>query len=459
MTFSPERAAIRFGCGLSPRQAAPSSVDDMLALLNGADRAAAEFPIPGMGVIYDAVIKERAARRAARNAKTEEDRDAANEAIREERRALRIAAAGWMGQSLMRRVQTADGFRERLVAFWTDHFSARGKVQALTLSQINYAEEAIRPHVAGPFSELLRAAVTHPLMVHYLDQMASIGPNSRSGKRHPGSGLNENLAREVLELHTLGVGGPYTQDDVYQFAKLLTGLGFRPDRGLHFRKGASEPGWHSVLGQAYDGDAGLAAIHHALDDLARHPATARHIATKLALHFVGDRPDAGLVEAMERRFNDTGGDLTAVYEALLIHETAWAHQPGNVKQPIDFVTSSLRALDLRPRQMPGKRFARMRRLFYNPLILMGQTWGQPSGPDGWPEADEDWITPQRLAARLQWAMFAPLRLRRTLPDPREFVDMALGSEAPEEVRFAAAAAETRPEGVGVVLSSAAFQRM
>ncbi|MEM7733758.1 MAG: DUF1800 family protein, partial [Pseudomonadota bacterium] len=200
-------------------------------------------------------------------------------------------------------------------------------------------------------------------------------------------------------------------------------------------------------------------IHAALEDLATHAATARHITRKLAVHFVGDTPDPALVGALERRFNETRGDLLSVYETLLSHPGAWGHQPGNVKQPFDFIGSSLRALDVQPRQMPMKRLGRMRRFFYDPLTLMGQTWGRPTGPDGWPEADEDWITPARLAARLQWAMFTPLRLRRTLPDPRDFVDVALGGQATEQVRFAAKAAETRPEGVGLVLSSVAFQRM
>ncbi len=459
MSFTPDRAAIRFGCGLSPTRAAPGSVDDMLGALSGPDQAATDFPIPGMDPVYANLLAERDARRAYRKAKTEEDREAASKTLTQTRRSLRIEAAGWFGQTLLRRAQTPDGFRERLVAFWTDHFTAQGKVQSLILSQANYAEEAIRPHVTGRFADMLRATTTHPLMLHYLDQISSIGPNSRAGKRNPDRGLNENLAREVLELHTLGVGGPYTQDDVRAFANLLTGMGFDYKRGFAFRKAASEPGEHAILDGRYDGGGGLDAIHAALDDLATHPATARHIAGKLAVHFVGDNPDPALVEALETRFNDTQGDLLAVCEALLTHPAAWTHQPGNVKQPVDFIGSSLRALDVQPRQMPMKRLGRMRRFFYDPLTLMGQTWGQPTGPDGWPEADEDWITPARLAARLQWAMFTPLRLRRTLPDPRDFVDVALGDLAPEEVRFAANAAETRPEGVGIVLSSVAFQRM
>lgn len=459
MSFSPERAAIRFGCGLSPRQAPPNSVDDMLAMLNGPDLAAETFPVPGMDPIYDAMVRERAARRAHRAAKTQADRDETTKALRRERRAVRVKAAGWLGQALMRRAQTADGFRERLVAFWTDHFTAGGKFQGLRLAQGNYAEEAIRPHVSGRFSDMLRATTTHPLMMHYLDQILSVGPNSRAGLRDPKRGVNENLAREVLELHTLGVDGPYRQEDVRNFAKLLTGLSFKLEDGFKFRPAVSEPGVHRVLGQPYMGEDGLDAIYAALDDLATHPATARHIARKLAVHFVSDQPDQALVEALELRFAQTGGDLLAVYEALLSHPSAWDQRPGNVKQPMDFMGSSLRALDLQPRQIPIGRMDQMRTLFYDPLILMGQTWGRPPGPDGWPEADHDWITPQRLSARLQWAMFSPVRLRRVLPDPREFADTALGTLAPQEVRFAASAAETRPEGIGVVLSSAAFQRM
>lgn len=459
MTFTPERAAIRFGCGLSPTLAPPQSVDDMLALLGGADQAAENHPIPGMDPVWAMMKRERVARRALRAAKSSEDKDAANKAIKAERRGIRTQAAGWFGQSLMRRAQSEDGFRERLVSFWADHFTARGKRQGLNVAQTNYAEDAIRPHLTGRFSELLKASVTHPVMLSYLDQSTSIGPNSRAAKRDPRRGLNENLARELLELHSLGVDGPYTQTDVRQLAELLTGLSFDIEEGFRFRQTYVEPGTKTVLGRNYGGADRLAAIHEVLDRLAIHPATARHLAGKLAVHFVGDRPDAALVNAMEARFLETGGDLMAVYEALLSHPSSWNVAEGNVKQPIDFIGSTLRALDLHQRQMPAQKLGRMRKLFINPMTLMGQRWGVPTGPDGWPEADESWITPQRLAARLQWAMVVPRRLKRTLPDPRQFVDVALGGLATEQIRFAARASETRFEGVGVILSSAAFQRM
>ena len=459
MRFTPDRAAIRFGCGLSPRQPAPGSVDDMLSAVSGPDQAAQDFPIPGMAPVFEMALRERKARRATRQFKGTDQYEAAFEKVKIERRAMRDMAAVWFGQALMRRAQTPDGFRERLASFWTDHFTATGKVLFLKFAPVNYTEEAIRPHVAGRFGDMLRAAITHPLMLHYLDQAKSAGPESRVAKRNPKRGLNENLARELLELHTLGVGGPYTQTDVRQLAELLAGLSFTHVDGFVFAKNQADPGVKTVLGKRYGGKDRLASIYSVLDDLAAHPATARHVAQKLAVHFVGDTPDADLITALERRFLDTGGDLLAVYEVMLNHSGSWVVGPRNVKQPIDFIGSSLRALDLQPRQMPQKKAARMRKFFYSPLVMMGQTWGHPAGPDGWPEADEDWITPQRLAARLQWAMATPLRLRRTLPDPREFVDSALGSEAPENVRFAARAAESRPEGVGVVLSSAAFQRM
>lgn len=459
MSFTPERAAIRFGCGLSPKQAAPGSVDEMLALLRGPDSAAEAFPIPGMEAIYELALRDRAARRAFDAAETKADKTAAQENLRKERRSARGMEAVWLGQTLMRRAHTADGFRERLVTFWADHFTARGKGPAINIAHTNYAEEAIRPHIAGRFSDMLRAATTHPLMLNYLDQNVSVASNSRVARHKADRGINENLARELLELHTLGVGGPYSQTDVRELAELLAGLGYNYKVGFMFRARFASSSRHTVLGRSYGGKDRLQAIYSVLDDLSVHPATARYIAQKLATHFIGDAPDPALVDALEARFAETGGDLMAVYETLLTHPASWGVDQGNVKQPIDFIGSSLRALDVHPRQMPGNNPRRVRRFFYVPLILMGQDWGRPAGPDGWPEADEQWITPQRLAARLQWAMSAPIALRRTLPDPREFAEIALGPLAPEQVRFAAGAAETRPEGVGVILSSAAFQRM
>lgn len=460
MSFDPKRAEIRFGCGLSPKQAAPGSAEEMLHLLIGPDTAAADYPIPGVEAALSLGKRMSEARRTIRKMPGTPEEEEAFATIKKLRKDSRNSGAYWLGQALTRRALTADGFRERLVSFWSDHFSAAGKNAFLRWAQANFAEDAIRPHVSGRFPEMLQAAVLHPLMLHYLDQSQSVGPNSAFALRRKGKrGLNENLAREVLELHTLGVGGPYTQADISQMAELLTGLSFTLRDGFILKENFIEPGSKTILGKRYDGRDRLEAIRAALFDLALHPATARHLARKMAVHFVGDAPEPDLMVVLERRYADTGGDLVAVYEALLTHPAAWAAGLGNVKQPMDFVGSSLRALDLMPAHVPSGNLRKMQRLFLNPLVMMGQTWARPAGPDGWPEADEDWISPQRLAARLQWAMYAPLRLRRVLPQPADFAEIALGSSATGPVRFAAKAAKTRAEGIGIVLSSPSFQRM
>ncbi|MEQ9242195.1 DUF1800 domain-containing protein [Roseovarius indicus] len=462
MSFDPERAAIRFGCGLSPRIAPPTSVEDMLSRLSGPDHAAKAFPVPDYQTSVAHHFDLRDARKAKRRAKTDAERNKANKAIRQVRQGFHREAGHWFANVMLRRALSEDAFRERLTAFWADHFTALHRGGPMRYGHVLYADEAIRPHVAGRFSDMLRAAATHPLMLNFLDQGESSGPNSAAAaKKERFGGLNENLAREMLELHTLGVNGPYTQADVRQLAELLTGLSYGMRKGFIFRPDLAEPGPESVLSVEYGGTgrARLEDIYAALDDLARHPATARHIARKLAVHFVSDTPDEGLVEAMTARYTATDGHLPEVYAEMLSHPAAWADAPGNVKQPMDFIGSSLRALDIVPRHMPADKNGQMRRMFYIPLELMGQAWGQPLGPDGWEEADDAWITPQRLAARLIWGMTVPFQLRRVLPDPRDFVETALGGRAPEEVRFAARAAETRAEGIGIVLASPAFQRM
>lgn len=460
MPFDPVRAAIRFGCGLSPKIAAPRDAGAMLDTLTGPDRAAARFPIGGFEVVSRASLEIAEARRQLRKADNDADREAVQKLRLQKIRALRDEAAEWFRHMLLRRALTEDGFRERLTFFWADHFTAQGGNGVMGAGHLPYIDEAIRPHVAGRFADMLKAVVTHPLMLIYLDQRRSMGPNSAMALRRKNAlGLNENLARELMELHTLGVDGPYAQDDVRDLAKLLTGLSYRQKTGFTFRDDFAEPGVRVFLGGRYGGEVPtLARVYEAMEALAAHPATAAHLARKLAVHFTGDAPDAGMVQAMTEAYVANDGALLPVYAAMLEHPGAWHDGPGNVKQPIDFVGSTLRALDIVPRHVPRDRRALQRHVM-GPMVLMGQIFGAPLGPDGWPEDDAAWITPQRMAARLQWGMTVPFKIKRLLPDPREFVETALGPGAPEAVRFAAKAAETRAEGVGVVLASPAFHRM
>lgn len=462
MTFPAEIAEIRFGCGLSPRVPPPRSAQDVLDALTAPDEMAQAFPVESFEAFRKRMALANAARKRRRNAKTDAERKEARKTRNLLNKAAREDMIKWKGQTILRWVNTRQGFLERLAFFWGDHFTAVGKAGLLRRATSAYVETAIRPNMTGSFSDLLIAAVTSPLMLHYLDQGISTGPNSQVAARGGrNKGLNENLAREVLELHTLGVDGPYAQDDVRQLAELFTGLTYDAANGFKYRKDMAEPGAETVLGKSYGGETErLAPVLQALRDLAAHPATARHIARKLAVHFVSDTPDTSLVDHLEARFIATGGQLLAVYEALLEHPTAWAMPLHNVKPPADFVASACRALDVQPEIFADMDEKQARRLFVAPMRQMGQLWQQPPGPDGWPEQDTAWITPQGVAARLRWAMAAPrfLRRGRGLPPPKQFVQDALGGLAPEAVRFAAASAESRSEAIGLVLSAPAFQR-
>ncbi|WP_238365083.1 DUF1800 domain-containing protein [Mesobacterium pallidum] len=463
MRFDPQLAEFRFGYGLSPDVAPPASVDAMMTRLTGPDRMAQRFPIEGfdqfriqlMGAAQD--LRDR-----RRKERTPEANTALIEGMKELRKTARMGKIEAMGRHLARRSRTDDALRERLVAFWADHFTARGKAGVEKFASSAHVESTIRPHVAGRFEDMLIASTTSPLMITYLDQQQSVGPNSpRALKTPKDDGLNENLAREVMELHTLGVGGPYTQDDVRQLAELLTGLTFEIRNGTKFRKDYAEPGAETVLGRSYGGtdDPNLRDIHAALRDLARHPATARHIAHKLAVHFVADAPDQDLVDRLAARFEETGGDLAAVTRALLEHPASWAAPMGNIRPPFAYVSTVVRALAPDPARLhPDGAKPFIRQLEAN-LSRMGQPYEEPNGPDGWPESDAAWLTPQGIAARLQWALIAPRQLLGDdLPDPRDFVLKTLGPRADERLKFAAGAAESRRDGLGVILASPAFQR-
>jgi len=458
VTFDSETAAIRFGTGLSPRIVPPGSVNDMLTRLTGPDVMAARFPIDGFARVEAVVWEIRQLNRDLRKdpALAEVNR----EKIRLQRKQARRWQGDWLRATLARGAYTGDGMRERLVRFWADHFTVEGK-RAITRTAVStYIEDAIRPHINGRFADLLIAAEFHPMMLLYLDQVNSVGPNSVAAARKPGRGLNENLAREVLELHTLGVNGAYTQKDVFELAKLFAGLTYRRGKGFVYGANMAEPGAETVLGKTYGaGFQDLSHVTEFLQDIAVHPDTARHLAHKLVVHFVSDKPDAGLVDAVAAAYLDSGGELMAAYRAMLEHPEAWVMTAEKVKLPIDFIISAIRALGVPSDRLTKLRWKQIRNLVAAPLGLMGQPWQDPVGPDGWPEQAEHWITPQGLAARIQWAMTVPALIQPDLPDPRRFVDTALGGRVSDRLRFAAGAAELKSDGVGLILASPEFQRI
>jgi uncharacterized protein (DUF1800 family) len=459
LSFTPTFAERRFGYGLSPRVSAVQNVEAMLRGVAGPDVMQAEWPLPSFRTLQDKLVLRRRFRGFARkNPDTAEGKEADKK-----QQAIYLAARDEWAQAFLqtqrRRMLTPHGFRERLVAFWGDHFTAVGKGGMLRFGGTAYVEGAVRPHVNATFGDMLRACVKHPLMLDYLDQSRSAGPNSIIVRRRPRwRGLNENLAREVLELHTLGVDGPYDQTDVRELAELFTGMSATRDYGFVFRRQLAEPGAETVLGKTYGQGASLQHVDEALDDLARHPATAAHIARKLAVHFVADAPSDALVAHITQAYLDSGGDLMRCYAALLEHLTAWDVPVQNMRPPQEFMSAALRAFG-----PPSDAFLQMvpkrvRQVFHNPLRLMGQPWENAAGPNGSPELDTAWVTPQGIAARLEWAINAPSKFLDDLPEPRSFAQAALGEGITDEVLFAVKIAETRAEALGLVLASPAFQR-
>lgn len=457
MAFNPETAAIRFGTGLSPNVAPPASVDEMLSRLAGPDTMATRFPIGGFDQVEARIEKVRELnreRRADPSKGTE-----IKQQIRKLRKNARVMQLKGLQANIARGLYTEDGLRERLTRFWADHFTVKGKTSMWRAGVAPYVEEAIRPHITGRFSELLKAALFHPMMLMFLDQVNSVGPKSVAAALKPERGINENLAREVLELHTLGVDGAYSQTDVHELAKLFAGMTYRRKSGFTYAPRMAEPGPETVLGKSYGGYIqDLFHVTDFLDDLAVHPDTARHLANKLVVHFVSDTPDAAHVTHVAAAFQNSGGDLLATYRAMLMHDAAWVMPSTKVKQPIDFVISSLRVLGINEPKFTELKWKKIRTLIIAPMGLMGQPWENPTGPDGWAESAEHWITPQGLAARIGWAMTVPALLQPKLPDPVVLADTALGSRMSLVLFEACEESAKAVDGVGLVFASPEFQR-
>ena len=292
-------------------------------------------------------------------------------------------------------------------------------------------------------------------MQGFLNQNVSVGPFSRVGRR-TGRGLNENLARELLELHTLGAG--YTQADVTQMARLLTGVTFDLDNGYKFDPRIAEPGLIEIFGKRYGGRPVMERhVFDALDDLALRPETAAHLAGKLARHFVSDDPDPQLVAHMQAVYLASGGNLRALYRAMLEHPAAWAPELRKTRAPMLWVAASLRATGVTADQIRALSDRDTRRDLLGPLRAMGERWEAVPSPAGYDDSARGWITAQAMAARITWAMGLADRLPHA-PDPRDFVTSAMGGMASRQLARAAAGAETRGQGVGIILSAPEFNR-
>lgn len=400
---------------------------------------------------------------------------AAFDARRMERRNLMQDTA----QEFLARAQlgatTPEGFAVRWALFWSNALTVSAVKFPSAVFMGQYEREAIRPHVFGPFADLLVAAEQHPAMLLYLDQAQSVGPNSTAGQRRS-AGLNENLAREILELHTVGAEGGYSQADVTEFARALTGWSLegqagnragsrggqnrRPNarraalvadqpgqNGFAFRPILHEPGARTVMGRHHS-EGGEEQGEAILRDLATRPQTAKRLARRIAVHFVADDPPPALVAALEKAWLSSNGRLDVVARALIAAPEAWALVPAKVKTPYDFVVSTHRALGTTPQRPQGLQ---------PPLIAMGQPAFSAPSPEGWPDTAADWAGPDALVKRLEWASTVA-DVARDQREPVQIAEAALGARLSDRTRTAVSRAESRPEALTLFLMSPEFQR-
>lgn len=414
----------RFGLGALPhdRSGGPSA-GDARAWLMAQVRAFDPQPAPvrqaaASTTILGEIADYQAQSRAVRRARPPSDgadlpEPAGNEDVvavalrRKTRGALRRHYVAAVEARVAAARETPASFAERLVHFWSNHFAVSAEKLAVTALAGSFEFEAIRPHVMGRFGDMLKAAVQHPAMLLYLDQAESIGPGSSFGQRPRvaarGGGLNENLAREILELHTLGVRAGYAQEDVSELARALTGwtvpgigrrIGAREvTGGSAFLPELHEPGARTVLGRTYPQE-GPGQAEAVLEDLARRPATARHIATKLSRHFAGDTPPPAMVARVEKAFLDSDGDLPTVYNAIVSSPEAWTTDPVKFRSPWEWSLAVLRGL--------GSSLTD----HGSPVGLqeqLGQRVWRPGQPSGFDDTAATWAGPDALMRRVEAA--------------------------------------------------------
>lgn len=376
---------------------------------------------------------------------------------------------------------------ERLVQFWSNHFTVSGQRPVVAPLALPFETEAIRPHVFGTFGAMLLASTRHPAMQLYLDNAQSVGPLSRFGAQRA-KGLNENFARELMELQTLGVDGGYSQADMREVAKILTGwtvagLGGgnrqlpnaggnpqRPNRrkalfgqssdqiaaaatvseeaGFRFAPMAHEPGDKTVLGRTYHED-GEAEGAHLLVDLAAHPATAKHVATKLARHFISDTPPDAVVASLTKTYLDSGGDLAAMTRALIATDAAWQEPAQKIRTPNDWVIASFRALQLGGNDLGKRALSALRQLGQLPFMA-------PS-PAGWADQSADWLSPDALMTQIDLARVVVRRVPETI-DPRRLVSDIIGPDVSPETAFQINNAPSKPDALALLLVSPEFLR-
>jgi uncharacterized protein (DUF1800 family) len=353
--------------------------------------------------------------------------------------------------TFMHSVFTAQPLQARLLDFFSNHFSVSISNRETRLLAPTLEREAILPWLTGSFTEMLLAVETHPAMLRYLNNDVSVGPNSVVGKKRNKKGLNENLAREILELHTLGVTGGYSQQDVTEFAKAITGLTIGNTKrnehpGFVFRKATHEPGSRQVLGVRFAADdKTMGQAKAILEMLANHPTTALHVCTKLAKHFISDNPDPAIINSMHKAWVKTSGDIPSVVEQLIVHPSSWAAASMKFKTPRDLIISACRACDLSDTKPSLPKM----------LAILGQALFSSGSPAGYPDDSQAWSGPNPLMTRIEWANHFAGQVKLA---PIDIARNALGPLLNKHTEQHIKTAESKRQAIALFLMSPEFQR-
>ena len=463
-----EIAVLRFGFGAKPGDLAAAAAEPRAWLLSQTKAPAplaVSAALTPSDQIFTALLAARDEKQTMRQEAQSGDPKVAVNFVREAYQPHYRAQVLARAQSA---ALTTRPFAERLVHFWSNHFAVsadKGVVYGLAGTLEN---EAIRPHVSGRFIDLLLAVEQHPAMIAFLDNQYSVGKDSMAAQfaarfRRPEItapkrqfGINENLAREILELHTLGVNGGYTQADVTSFAQIITGWSIGGGKGrlaggapgrFYFRDNLHEPGPKVFMGKTY-ADGGARQGEAVLADLARRPETANFIAAKLVRHFIADDPPPAAVQRVARAFLKSGGDLPSVYAALIGSPEAWEPEARKFKTPQDFVFSTLRALNVSPNQ-PEE--------VIRTFDLLGQRQYTPGSPAGWPDTSKSWDGSDALMHRVLWASRVGARYESGI-EPTDLATASLGGYARPDTLTALRRASSSGQAVALLLMSPEFQR-
>lgn len=438
---------IRFGYGpLAGRKSAPDGLDAdrLLAQLTAPDPAAAAWDRPPLSVrwpLMAAFYQDRKAGLLKQGGKN---------ASADSRQLIQMTDDD-LTSFISRPAVAQNGFTERLANFWANRITVAANSPNLLHLVQPFRDAAIRPNIGGRLADMLKATLWHPAMQTYLTQTNSIGPNSRQGKRK-GKGLNENLAREFLELHSMGRG--YSQTDVTELAKLLAGMKSDAE-GERVEDARSEPGTRTILGQSFQpGKEGIDAL---VEFVAHRPETAQSTAFFMARHFLTDTPPDDVVAAMAKAYLDNDTQLVPMYRAMLTHPLASATERQKLRTPHELVVGSLRLVGLTGTEPNMRGFKKEGMRLVDRLKVMGQPVYQPPRPDGWPEVSAAWLTPPMVSARTDWAIDLG-RAAGDKSDPVALTDFALGDLAGPMLRRAVGGAEQRWEGLTVLLASPDFSR-